>query len=62
MTGNAYWMTTDSQFYPETVELEFNKIDQLRKKSNLKNGLYPPTKDPLEEEKFTLLVRNKIIS
>ncbi len=38
-----------------------SKIEQLRKKSLLKNGAYPPTKDALEEEKFILTVR-KVIS
>lgn len=37
------------------------KIQQVRKKSLLKNGSFPPTKDALEEEKFILLIR-RIVS
>ena len=33
------------------------KIEQLRQKTALKNGAYPPTKDSLEEEKFILRTR-----
>ena len=37
----------DALHYPESVDLETEKIALFRKKTLLKNGSFPPTKDSL---------------
>jgi hypothetical protein len=49
LTGNIYWITLDSLYYPDNVDFEAEKIALFRKKAQLKNGTFPPTRDSLEE-------------
>ena len=48
MSPSGYWMTADALYFPATAQLERDRIDQFRHRQHLKNGVYPPTKDPLE--------------
>lgn len=60
MIAGAYWMMTDALYFPERAHFERERIDQFRHRQTLKNGVYPPTKDSLEEEKFILLMRRLV--
>jgi hypothetical protein len=57
LTGNIYWITLDSLYYPDNIDFEVEKIALFRRKAQLKNGTFPPTKDSLEEEKYILTLR-----